>query len=198
MPGINRAPSQAATASAPTASSARVQLSAVRMSGRECVFISHQKADTAFCKVIADYIISAGLDVYFDEYDKDLRLHRENGNAQGVTDCILKGITNSNYMLCVVSPNTLNSTWVPFEVGYGFEKTQLGILTLKGVTKANLPQYAQTARFIADAVPALNAFLRGRPSVINETRTFSYGGSQPVTALSADFRHPLANVMNLQ
>ena len=198
MPGINRAPSQAAAAAAPTAAAARVQLSAVRTSSRECVFISHQKADTLLCKSIAEYILNAGLDVYFDEYDKDLRLHRENGNAQGVTDCILKGITNSNYMLCVVSPNTLMSTWVPFEVGYGYEKTQLGILMLKGVTKAHLPHYAHAARFIVDAVPALNAFLRGRPAVVNESKILSYSGRQHITALSADTRHPLANVMNLQ
>lgn len=197
MPGINRAPSQAAVAAVPTASSALLQLSAVQASSRECVFISHQKADTVFCKAIADYILSAGMDVYFDEYDKDLRLHRENSNAQGVTNCILKGITNSNYMLCVVSPHTLSSTWVPFEVGYGFEKTQLGILTLKGITKANLPHYAQTARFIVDAIPTLNAFLQARPTVINESNTLT-SGRKHVTALSSDFRHPLASVMNLQ
>lgn len=161
----------------------------------DCIFISHQKQDSAFCRLIVDYILRAGLDVYFDEYDNDLRLQREANNPQGVTDCILKGINNSNYMLCVVSPQTLASTWVPFEVGYGFGRTELGILTIKGVSRANLPHYAQTAKLIVDTIPALNTFLQAKPSVINESRSYS----QPIELkLSVDQRHPLADVMNLQ
>lgn len=192
MPGINRATAQ----SAPFGSPAQVRLSQVRAMSTnkpDCVFISHQKADSAFCKQIADYILNAGMDVYFDEYDHDLRLYRENNDPHGVTACILKGINNSNFMLCVVSPQTLGSTWVPFEVGYGFEQTQLGILTTKGVHRKDLPHYALTAKFIVDAIPALNTFLRSKTAVINESRSFSQ-----VTGLGVDTRHPLANVMNIQ
>jgi TIR domain len=192
MPGINRATAQYASSS----SSAQLRLSQARAMSTnkpDCVFISHQKADSAFCKQIADYILRAGMDVYFDEYDHDLRLHRENNDPHGVTECILKGINSSNFMLCVVSPQTLGSTWVPFEVGYGFEKTQLGVLAIKGVRRANLPHYALTARFIVDNIPALNTFLRSKTAVINESRNFGQ-----VTALAVDARHPLANVMNIQ
>jgi hypothetical protein len=193
MPGINRANAQS-FAGTP----AQVRLNEARAmstSRPDCIFISHQKQDSAFCRVIADYILRAGLDVYFDEFDNDLRLNREANNPQGVTACILKGINNSNYMLCVVSPQTLASTWVPFEVGYGFEKTQLGILTIKGVSKANLPHYAQTAKIIVDTIPALNSFLQTKSAVIAESR------SRPLTfelKLSADQQHPLASVMNIR
>ena len=192
MPGVNRANVQAAAGTP-----AQIRLSEARAmstSKPDCIFISHQKQDSAFCRVIADYIMRAGLDVYFDEHDRDLRIHREANNPQGVTDCILKGINNSNYMLCVVSPQTLSSTWVPFEVGYGFEKTQLGILTIKGVTRANLPHYAQTAKLIVDTIPALNGFLQTKSAVIAESRSYS----APVELkLSANQFHPLASVMNL-
>jgi len=36
-------------------------------------------------------------------------------------------------MLVVVSPNTIYSNWVPWEVGYGYDNTHLGVLTLKGI-----------------------------------------------------------------
>ena len=35
---------------------------------RTCIFISHQKEDTESCRQIADYLLAAGIDVYFDEY----------------------------------------------------------------------------------------------------------------------------------
>ena len=34
-----------------------------------CIFISHQKRDSDTAKKIADYFITSGIDVYFDEYD---------------------------------------------------------------------------------------------------------------------------------
>jgi hypothetical protein len=195
MPGINRAVATTIHGS----SSPQVRLNETRaMSApkRDCVFISHQKQDSPFCKAIADYIMQAGLDVYFDEHDKDLRIYREANDPQGVTECILKGINNSNSMLCVVSPHTLGSTWVPFEVGYGYEKTELGILTTKGVHRTDLPHYAQTAKLIMDTVPDLNKFLLTRPSVITESQTRTFSTPAGVK-LSVNSQHPLANVMNL-
>lgn len=34
----------------------------------ECVFISHQQKDKQEAKKIADYLINAGINVYYDEY----------------------------------------------------------------------------------------------------------------------------------
>jgi hypothetical protein len=116
--------------------------------GNKCVFISHQKRDSTYAKKIADYLISVGINVYFDEYDKDLRISRQTNNPKNVTSAIRKGINSSTHMLCIVSPNTLSSTWVPFEIGYGYDKTQLGVLTLKGIPKGKLPDYIKAAKFI--------------------------------------------------
>lgn len=82
----------------------------------ECVFISHQKADKDICLKIADYLMGAGIDVYFDEYDYDLKIANQAQNPTQVTKAILKGINNSSHMICVVSSNTLDSKWVLFEV----------------------------------------------------------------------------------
>ena len=53
-------------------------------------------------------------------------------------------------MLCVISKNTLTSKWVPFEVGYGFDKTDLATVILKGVSNTELPDYIKTAPVIRD------------------------------------------------
>jgi hypothetical protein len=51
-------------------------------------------------------------------------------------------------MLCVISPNTLFSKWVPWEVGYGYDKTKLSALTLKGIKDNELPEYLKTIEII--------------------------------------------------
>lgn len=119
-------------------------------SGIKCVFLAHQKDDKPQVVVIANYLQKAGIDIYFDEHDTELRIHHQNNNPKKVTEAILKGINNSTHMLVIVSPNTVNSSWVPFEIGYGFEKTNLLVLCLKGFPAGSLPEYIRTAPIIRD------------------------------------------------
>ncbi|WP_103027208.1 toll/interleukin-1 receptor domain-containing protein [Salinibacter altiplanensis] len=109
--------------------------------GTPCLFISHKREDTEACKKITDYLLDAGVDVYFDEYDDTLSAIAAAGDENLLTDRITDGINMSTHMLCVVSPQTVDSYWVPFEVGYGYEQTDLGILTLKGIWDSDLPDY---------------------------------------------------------
>lgn len=118
--------------------------------GIKCVFISHQKVDKNEAKKIADYLLQAGIDVYFDEYDKDLKLQHQINNPKAVTTAICNGINNSSHMLVIVSPNTLNSTWVPFEIGYGYDKTDLAVLCIKGISQSRLPEYVKVAPTVRD------------------------------------------------
>jgi TIR domain len=118
--------------------------------GIKCIFISHQQKDKNEAKQIADYFINAGIDVYFDAYDTDLKNSHQISNAKAVTDSIRKGINNSSHMLVLVSPNTLYSTWVPFEIGYGYDKTDLYTLCLKGIPKGGLPEYLRAGKIIRD------------------------------------------------
>ena len=131
----------------PTKFQARSQFLA---QGVKCIFISHQKNDSSDAKKVAEYLQNAGIEIYFDEYDGDLRIHHENGNPNEVTKAILTGINNSSHMLVAVSLNTLYSTWVPFEIGYGYDKTELLVLCLKGIPKGKLPEYIRTAKIIRD------------------------------------------------
>lgn len=125
----------------------------------KCVFLSHQKKDRNSCKKIADYLIDANIDVYFDEYDIDLKIFSQENRPQGIVDCIRKGIKSSSHMLVVISPNTINSKWVPWEVGYGYENTDLGVLTLKGIKDEGLPDYLKTTKQIIRGTESLNIYL---------------------------------------
>lgn len=116
--------------------------------GKECVFISHHKSDLDDCIKIADYLMKANIDVYLDEYDYNLKEHVQRQNPKGVVTCISKGINNSSHMLCVLSSNTIYSKWVPWEIGFGYDKTDLGAITLKGIAEASLPDYLKTVRII--------------------------------------------------
>ena len=90
-------------------------------------------------------------------------------------------------MLCLVSKNTLFSTWVPFEVGYGYDKTDLATITLKGIRNSELPDYIKVAPIIRD-IYDLNKFIEkyGNKYIL-ETKKYSEYNS---------ILHPLSNVMD--
>jgi hypothetical protein len=158
--------------------------------GIKCVFISHQKADKVAAKKVADYLMNAGIDVYFDEYDKELGIHHQLNNPKGVTDSIRKGINNSSHMLAIVSPYTLNSSWVPFEIGYGFDKTDLGVLCLKGIPIGKLPEYVRTApivRDIYDLNKLISTLSGSSENILVEARKIK---------TSSDYYNPLNTVMD--
>ncbi len=158
--------------------------------GVKCVFLSHQKKDGEDAKKIADYLINAGIDVYFDEYDKDLKIHHQANNAKAVTSSIKNGINNSSHMIVLVSPNTLYSTWVPFEIGYGYDRTELFTLCLKGISKGGLPEYLKSSTIIRD-IYDFNVFCENITGIKKEKLILE-------TKLS-DFNsiyNPLSNVMD--
>jgi len=158
--------------------------------GVKCIFISHQQKDKQLCREIAEYLMKANIDVYFDEDDHDLKQYRQDNDPEGVVNCIRKGINNSSHMLCVVSLNTASSLWVPWEVGYAFDKTVLAVLTLKDVAEASLPHYLLT-RPIIRGTKTLNVYIEqitGLSQAVLESKNFSKSNAMP--------NHPLDNVLN--
>ena len=54
-------------------------------------------------------------------------------------------------MLVLFSPNTFDSMWVPWEIGYAYNSSiTLGVLRLKGVPKDQLPEYLKVVKLISD------------------------------------------------
>lgn len=144
--------------------------------GVKCIFISYQKEDKDSAIKVADYLLSIGIDVYLDRYDSELKIHHQNNNPRAVTNAICNGINNSSHMLSIVSPNTLHSTWVPFEIGYGYDKTELSVLCLKGIPKGMLPEYVRTAKVIRD-IYDLNLLIKDFTGQTREFLEKTYSGN---------------------
>lgn len=149
--------------------------------GKCCVFISHQKNDKYAARLIANYLISCGIDVYFDEYD--LNINRS--SPQSVVNAIKAGLQKSTHLMCLLSENAMKSKWVPWEVGYGYEHNVFGI-KLKEIAFEALPEYLQVVP-VFDGYEALDEAIKKLRSDnnINEglMRTFS------------NYSHPLSSIM---
>ncbi|OUO77839.1 toll/interleukin-1 receptor domain-containing protein [Bacteroides sp. An269] len=119
-----------------------------------CIFISHQKKDSSDAKKIADYLMVAELDVYFDEYDQNI----DRSNPYSVVNAIKVGLKRSTHLLCIISQNSLESKWVPWEIGYAYDNKILVGLTLRDLSKSFLPEYLQVIQILRDT-KSLNEFI---------------------------------------
>lgn len=152
----------------------------------KCVFISHQRNDKTVAKAIADYILKAGVDVYFDEYDTSIDIN----NPKSVVKAIQNGIRRSTHMLCLLSNNAMQSKWMPWEIGYGYDRTDLVGLTVKEISESTLPEYLQIIPILR-GTKSLNEFLSrvcgiSTSQMIYENRMEAYSALQ----------HPLDNYLN--
>lgn len=150
------------------------------------VFISHQKRDKESTKTITEYSKEIGVKVYFDEYDRELQ--RRMTTQKAVVNALKKEISNSTHILYFISQNALYSKWVPFEVGYEYNKTNLATLTLKGIKNSDLPDYIKVAP-IMPHIYDINEFIENKfqKKYILESRNFS------------DYKstyHPLSGMMD--
>lgn len=93
-------------------------------------------------------------------------------------------------MLCVFSQNTLYSKWVPWEIGYGYDRTNLSALTLKGITDAQLPEYLKTVPIIR-GTKTLNEYISNIERK-EEYRMFSEG----LLLRNSESSHPLDDYLD--
>jgi hypothetical protein len=155
MEGINRALKKE-----PLEKAFRTLLEEISDKDIPCVFISYQRKDEEYASDVADYITSKQLDVYFDLEDNDLKQINQTANPLAVTNSIKKGLNQSDYMIVIVSPNTYKSLWVPFEVGYAYDKKgdKMKILRHKGILKSTMPAYLRVKELL-NGTASLNRFL---------------------------------------
>lgn len=151
------------------------------------IFISHQKEDKEATQKISEYFKSLDIDVYFDEFDEELQIATIGDNPSAVVAAVKRGINNSAQMICIISKNTLQSKWIPFEIGYAHDKTHLSILTLKGIKNDELPSYVKIAPILRD-IEDLNKYLKakGKSDALDNKDLSDY--NNPL--------HPLRDVMD--
>ena len=133
-----------------------------------CVFISHKSCDKRIAEYIAKYIRSTlRMNVYLDKWDVLLQNATYSKDDNDIVKCIHKGLNVSTHLLCLLSEETENSWWVPYEIGYA-NKSRLSIATVKLANVIEVPSYLkintyiQTARELAvwiDRLPVYRSLL---------------------------------------
>ncbi|MGE8535181.1 MAG: toll/interleukin-1 receptor domain-containing protein [Chryseobacterium sp.] len=175
------------------------------LNNRPCVFLSHKKEDKPACIEVANYLRDAGIDYYLDIEDQGLQYASSINDPVKITESIKKGIRESTHMMVVVSEKTVQSHWVPFEIGYGHASIldqnrltdenntiKLSVLTLKDIAEKTLPDYLRVG-YIIQGTKSLNEYItkisdRLEKSMTNESQIIYHGAR----------KHPLDNILNWQ
>lgn len=153
-----------------------------------CVFISYHYSDREVAKQIANYISQSGVDIFFDEYNT----HIGGSDPKKSVEYIKVGIRRSSHMLCVISQTALKSHLMPWEIGYGYDLVQVVGLTIKELSKSELPEYLQVVPVLR-GTKSLNTYIANaigkvEGSLIKEQRIFS----------ASSLNHPLDNILDWQ
>ena len=89
-----------------------------------------------------------GINVYFDENDPILS--KEYKSPDEVVNAIKKGLEKSTHMIIVLSKMTLESNWVPWEVGFTSAKDKEYRLLRLSDVKGNIPEFYTIAKTLND------------------------------------------------
>lgn len=122
------------------------------------VFLSHKSEDKEYVESIGEYLMKAGIDIYLDKNDFNLQRAVKTEDPNKITECIQEGISKSDYILCFVSRNTVQSWWVPYEIGYG-KKANKGISTLIRKNVEYIPDFLKIEDSI-DSIDDINAYIK--------------------------------------
>lgn len=101
---------------------------------------------------------NAGIDVYLDIYDNELQNAANIGDPEIITAIIERGISTSTHAMCLVSEKTINSWWVPYELGYA-KKSGKKISSLKLKGNIYLPEFLRIGEII-QGTKSLNEYMK--------------------------------------
>jgi hypothetical protein len=123
-----------------------------------CIFLSHISVDKSATTAIGNYITRQGdIDTYLDVDDQELQNAANTGNAARITQFIERGLSHSTHIMCLVSPDTVRSWWVPYELGFA-KKAGKSLSTMKLKGEVALPAYLEIGEIIR-GTKGLNAYL---------------------------------------
>lgn len=113
------------------------------------VFISHSRLDKDKARDVARALKASKVDYYFDENDEELQLADEQNDDVKVVQCIDNGIKACSHLLGIITENTKESWWVPYEIGRATGCTRkCGHLIDEEVEE--LPSYIKAAEILTN------------------------------------------------
>ena len=110
------------------------------------LFISYSSSKKDWVHQFVDQLTKAGLRVWIDE--------REIALGDSLTDKLAEGMQASDYLILVVSPDSLPSTWFNFELGasLGSGKKVIPIVD-KDICLVDLPGPLKIRKFLVMGTP---------------------------------------------
>ncbi len=100
-------------------------------------------------RAVAEALLDMGVNIYFDERDVILQTAVAAEHDAAIVKCIENGLDNSTHLLGLITENTFQSWWVPYEIGGATgRKRTCGHLVSSKVTK--LPSYVKVAPLLLD------------------------------------------------
>jgi TIR domain len=116
---------------------------------KPCIFISHSSADKDKARMVAKTLQSMDVDIYFDEHDAVLQAASHSGNDIAIVKCIEDGLNHSTHLLGLITPRTVSSWWVPYEIG-GAAGRRHPCGHFIDPALATLPSYIKAAEILLD------------------------------------------------
>jgi len=113
------------------------------------VFISHSRLDKEKARAVAHALEASKVYYYFDENDEELQLADEQNDDLKVVRCIENGIEVCSHLLGIISENTKNSWWVPYEIGSPTGRGRKCAHLIDREVK-RLPSYIEAARVLVN------------------------------------------------
>lgn len=114
-----------------------------------CVFVSHNSKDKPMARAVAKALLDMGVDIYFDERDVILQSASAAGSDSAIVKCIEDGLSKSTHLLGLITKNTFQSWWVPYEIGGANGRSKMcGHLVSYDVDR--LPSYIKVAPLLFD------------------------------------------------
>ena len=117
----------------------------------------HIKKDLKIAEVVKEYLQRMGFSTYLDVNDRDF------SQAVYIHDCnekvasIQKGLDDCDALICIISDKTLQSWWVPFEIGYA-KAGKRKIASIKTKDVESFPEYLQVEETLS-STQDLRSFL---------------------------------------
>lgn len=114
------------------------------------VFLSYSHPDSEIVRQIATVLDEAGIEHFLDR--KDI------GWGDAITESVQEALHSCTHLLVVISPASLKSQWVPFEIGHALA-TGKRVLPMLTHPSLDAPDYLRGLKYIASIEAAREFFL---------------------------------------
>jgi hypothetical protein len=141
------------------------------------VFISHKTTDNLIAKKVYDRLVSYhGIDCWIDDVDPEIANSR---NSSRITSLILDRLDSCTNLLAIVTENTKESWWVPFEIGVA-RKAPRAITTFTNMYSWQLPEYLHEWPVLkgTDAIDTFAKFYKQQKQMIKEAQIYRFSKSR--------------------